>query len=76
MSIKHSVFCAYIYLYLYIYGILFVGGGRGRMGNPGDSDEKHFSTPGDSNTNILTLGYSNIEFYNKSECGPWGILGF
>ncbi len=46
------------------------------MGNPGDSDEKHFSTPGDSNTNILTLGYSNIEFYNKSECGPWGILGF
>ncbi len=56
-----------------------------RMGNPGNSDERHFYTPGDADLSLLsnmTFRNSDVEFCNKIglfevkefDIMPWSIL--
>ncbi len=39
------------------------------MSNPGDSAKRHLSTPGASDMALLTMGNSDIEFWNRSRHG-------
>ncbi len=41
-----------------------------KMSKPGDSNKRHFSTPQDSDMDLLTLGHSDIEMCNKRGHGP------